>query len=42
MTAFDIITEVALFFITIYVVYGLQLPTSKKLVVLFAFGMRLP
>lgn len=38
----DIITELALFSTSIYVVKNLQLSLQKKLFVVFAFGLRLP
>jgi hypothetical protein len=40
-TVFDITTELALFAASIYLVKGLQLSLSKKLTVIFAFGLRL-
>ncbi len=42
VAAFDIATEAGLFAIAVLLVQGLQLPLRKKLVVLFAFGLRLP
>ncbi len=42
VTVFDIVTEVGLFAIAVLLVQGLQLRLKKKLVVLFAFGLRLP
>ena len=38
----DMITELGLFAIAIVMTYGLRLSLSKKLVVLLAFGLRLP
>jgi hypothetical protein len=40
-TVFDITTELALFAASIYLVKGLQLSLSKKMTVIFAFGLRL-
>jgi hypothetical protein len=40
-TVFDITTELALFSASIYLVKGLQLSLSKKVTVIFAFGLRL-
>lgn len=40
-SVFDIATELALFFASIYLVKGLQLSLSKKVTVIFAFGLRL-
>jgi hypothetical protein len=40
-TAFDIITELAIFSASIYLVQGLQLSLSKKGTVILAFGFRL-
>lgn len=40
--SFDIFTELALFSVAIYMTLGLQLSFTKKLVVLLAFGLRLP
>lgn len=42
VAAFDIITEVSLFGIAVYMTYGLQLSFSNKTVVLLAFALRLP
>lgn len=42
MISFDICTEVVLFLTAIYMVQGLQLALRKKMVVAFAFGLRLP
>jgi hypothetical protein len=42
VAAFNIIIELALFSATIYIIQGLQLALSKKLVVVLAFGLRLP
>ncbi|KAB5513114.1 hypothetical protein GE09DRAFT_1163525 [Coniochaeta sp. 2T2.1] len=40
--AFDVVSEVSLLLIAIYIMYGLQLALRKKLVVIFAFGLRIP
>jgi hypothetical protein len=40
-TVFDIATELALFSASIFLVKGLQLSLSKKVTVIFAFGLRL-
>jgi len=40
-TVFDIVTELALFSASIYLVQGLQLSASKKGTVILAFGLRL-
>jgi hypothetical protein len=40
-TVFDVTTELALFSASIYLVKGLQLSLSKKVTVIFAFGLRL-
>ncbi|KAE9367678.1 hypothetical protein N431DRAFT_349139 [Stipitochalara longipes BDJ] len=40
-TVFDITTELALFAASIHLVKGLQLSLSKKMTVIFAFGLRL-
>lgn len=40
-TVFDIVTELALFLASIFLVKGLQLSLSKKVTVIFAFGLRL-
>ncbi|KUI63712.1 hypothetical protein VM1G_10502 [Cytospora mali] len=42
VTAFDVITEVFLFGLAIYMLQGLKLKLEKKLVVLSAFALRLP
>ncbi|OIW26306.1 hypothetical protein CONLIGDRAFT_683294 [Coniochaeta ligniaria NRRL 30616] len=42
LASFDISSEVLLFLIAIYIVQGLQLALRKKMVVVFAFGLRLP
>lgn len=42
VTAFDVITEVLLFGLAIYMLQGLKLKLEKKLVVLTAFALRLP
>jgi hypothetical protein len=40
--AFDIITEVALLSVTIYLVWDLQMARQKKFVVVLGFAFRLP
>ncbi|KAM7210231.1 hypothetical protein V8F06_014383 [Rhypophila decipiens] len=40
--SFDIFTELALFAVALFMTLGLQLSVSKKLVVVLAFGLRLP
>lgn len=42
ITAFDVITEVALFATSTYLLFGLQMSLEKKFVVILAFGLRLP
>lgn len=42
VTAFDVITEVLLFSLAMYMLQGLKLKIEKKLVVLSAFALRLP
>ncbi|CZT50031.1 uncharacterized protein RSE6_10950 [Rhynchosporium secalis] len=42
VASMDIITELALFSTSIYLVKDLQLSLQKKLLVVFAFGLRLP
>jgi len=42
VTVFDVVTEASLFGSSLLLVQGLQLSLHKKLVVLFAFGLRLP
>ncbi|ROV98038.1 hypothetical protein VMCG_07079 [Cytospora schulzeri] len=42
VTAFDVITEVFLFGLAMYMLQGLKLKIEKKLVVLSAFALRLP
>ncbi|KAK2748148.1 hypothetical protein FQN57_001273 [Myotisia sp. PD_48] len=42
ITALDIITEFAIFFIAIFILAELQMPVSRKLIVLSTFGSRLP
>ena len=42
VTAFNIISEAAIFGMSIFLVFGLRMPLSQKSVVVTAFGMRLP
>lgn len=42
ITAFDVITELLLFGISLYMLRGLTLKMSKKFIVLSAFALRLP
>lgn len=42
VTAFDVITEILLFGLALYMLQGLKLKLEKKLVVLSAFALRLP
>lgn len=42
VTAFDVITEIFLFGLAMYMLQGLKLKMEKKLVVLSAFALRLP
>jgi hypothetical protein len=42
VTAFNIISEAAIFGMSIYLVWGLRMPLSQKSIVITAFGMRLP
>lgn len=42
IAAFDIITEISLFFISILLVYGLHTKAKNKGRVVLAFGIRLP
>ena len=41
VTAFDIITELAIFSNSVFLVKGLQLALEKKITVTSAFGLRL-
>ncbi len=41
VAVFGIVTEIALFYMSIYLVQGLQLSLAKKSVVVLAFGLRL-
>ena len=38
----DILTELGLFAVAIIMTYSLRLPFSKKIIVLLAFGLRMP
>lgn len=40
--ALDIITEAALFLISVYLVWGIQMSMKSKAIVVCAFGCRLP
>lgn len=40
--AFDVMTELLLFGISMYMLHGLTLKITKKLIVLSAFALRLP
>jgi hypothetical protein len=40
--ALDIVTEVALFAISLYLVWGIQMSRGSKSIVVAAFGCRLP
>jgi hypothetical protein len=42
ITAIDIITEVALFVFSVFLIYGLQMALKPKLVILVAFAARIP
>lgn len=42
VAAFDIITELALLGVSVFLVGALQLSLHKKFVVIFAFALRLP
>ncbi|CAK7265711.1 hypothetical protein SEPCBS119000_001658 [Sporothrix epigloea] len=42
VTALDILTEAAIFVGGVWLVHGIQLPWSKKSVVVIAYGLRLP
>ncbi|MCJ1396697.1 hypothetical protein MMC18_009589 [Xylographa bjoerkii] len=42
ISAIDIITEIALFAVAIYIVQGLQMPLLRKATVVLAFSFRLP
>jgi hypothetical protein len=42
IVALDIATEVGLFSMVVYMVWGLQTAVSNKTRVIFAFGLRLP
>ncbi|KAM7188890.1 hypothetical protein V8F20_010399 [Naviculisporaceae sp. PSN 640] len=42
VVALDIFTEVSLFAVALFLTLGLQLSVSKKIVVLLAFGLRVP
>lgn len=42
IAAFDIVIEICLFLLIIYLVWGLQMSRLKKLVVILGFGFRLP
>jgi len=42
VAAFDIITEIALLGVSIFLVGGLQIAQYKKFIVIFAFALRLP
>ncbi|KAK0877149.1 hypothetical protein LTR87_008978 [Friedmanniomyces endolithicus] len=41
LTAVDIITELVIFALSIYLVIGLQMPAKRKTVIVVAFGLRL-
>ncbi|TKA70636.1 hypothetical protein B0A55_05748 [Friedmanniomyces simplex] len=41
ITALDVITEVVIFSLSIYLVFGLQMPVKRKTVIVAAFGLRL-
>jgi hypothetical protein len=40
--AFDIITEAALFLISIYIVFDLQMSFKRKAIIVTVFGLRIP
>ena len=42
VSVFDILTEIMLFSMSIYLVYNLQMSVSNKAIVVTAFGLRLP
>ena len=42
ITALDVITEACLFLLPVYLVIGRQMPLKQKLIVVTAFGLRLP
>ena len=42
LTALDIITEIGLLVMPIHLVWGLQMPKTKKFVLIIAFYLRLP
>ncbi|KAB8235600.1 uncharacterized protein BDW43DRAFT_269239 [Aspergillus alliaceus] len=42
ITAIDIITEIALFVFSIFLIYGLQMAVKPKLVIMVAFAARIP
>ncbi|KAG8160714.1 hypothetical protein KVR01_008978 [Diaporthe batatas] len=42
ITAFDVVVELLLFGISLYMLHGLNFRTTKKLIVLSAFALRLP
>lgn len=42
ITAFDVVVELLLFGISLYMLHGLTFKTKKKLIVLSAFALRLP
>ena len=41
ITGFDIVTEVLVFALSIYLVINLQMPQRRKSVIIVAFGLRL-
>ena len=42
VTVMDLLTEIGLFGLALYLVQGLNLPLKKRLIVMFAFSLRLP
>lgn len=42
ITAFNIISEVAIFGMSFFLVAGVRMPLSQKAIVIAAFGIRLP
>jgi hypothetical protein len=42
IAAFNIISEVAIFGMSFFLVAGLRMPLSQKSIVIVAFGIRLP
>lgn len=42
VTAFDIITELLLLALPVHLVWNLQMPMSKKAMIIIAFWIRLP